>query len=378
VEELARLLNAKAAAVVDIHGKLLAHTGDIEALRCLSVGLSADNTTLNGGRFEQGQHSGGGFSWVVAAMSAATVAHGHVAVVGLEDELGPYAMTAAEQAAIVCTLEMIRGQAVQAVTGRFASNLLHELMTGDDMKGVTARAAALDWSLNRDIVVVAARPEDGHALAVQATEQSPLREQLTSEGWAVACRRIDPRSAAGVLGAQLVAVLGGEGDMSDMVAALHVEMSRSTRRNFALGVSRWHRGPEEIRDAYAEALRALRLGARVNGPNAVTHYDGLGLFRLLAQLDEAELDMFVTDTLGPVFDLLEPEQSDLLKTLDLLLANHLNIAQTAREVHYHYNTLRYRLAKLEKLLGPFTSDAARARRIGVALEILRMRRGQPL
>ena len=48
------------------------------------------------------------------------------------------------------------------------------------------------------------------------------------------------------------------------------------------------------------------------------------------------------------------------------------MAQTAREVHFHYNTLRYRLAKLENLLGPFTTDAATARRIGVALEILRM------
>lgn len=378
VEELVRLLAAESAAVVDNQGTVLAHAGDIEALRCLSADTPADLTTLNVESLEQGRHSGSGFTWVVAAMSAASVAHGHVVVVGLEGKLGPYAMTAAEQAAIVCTLEMIRGQAVRAVSGRFASNLLHELMTGDDLEGVSARAAALDWSLSRDIVVVAARPEDGRPVAAQATEQSPLREQLTSEGWAVACHRIDPHAAVGVLGAQLVAVLGGDVHVRPMVDALHAEMFKSTRREFAFGVSRWHPGPEGIRDAYEEALRAMRLGARVNGPNAVTLYDGLGLFRLLAQLDEAELETFVSDTLGPVLDLPDPERSDLLKTLDVLLANHLNIAQTAREVHYHYNTLRYRLTKLENLLGAFSSDAATARRIGVALEILRMRRGPSL
>lgn len=378
VEELARLLNADAAAVVDLHGAVLAHSGDMEALGCLSTVPLGDLNAVNPEELRKGRHSSGDSTWLVAAMSAASVAHGHVVAVGRDSAFGPRAMMAVEQAAIVCTLEMVRGEAVRAVSGRFASNLLHELMTGDDPAGISARAAAADWALNRTIVVVAARPADESSLAEPASEQSQVREQQTSERWASACRRIDPHSAAGVLGAQLVAVLGDEAGVHDTVAALHTEMTKGTRREFAMGVSRPHQGPAGIRDAYDEALRAMRLGARVNGPHAVTHYDGLGLFRLLAQLDEHELQMFSADTLGPVFDLSDPERADLLKTLDVLLANHLNIAQSAREMHYHYNTLRSRMVKLEKLLGPFTSDAAAARRIGVALEIMRMRgNGRP-
>jgi purine catabolism regulator len=378
VEELARLLNAEAAAVVDSQGAVLAHAGDIDVLRGLSGDPTADHPAIDPDILQKGHHSGGGLSWVVAAMSAASVDHGHVVVVGTEHGLGANAMTATEQAAIVCTVEMIRGQAVRAVSGRFASNLLHELMTGDDLEGVSARAAAVEWDLNRDIVVVAARPEDGPPVSVPASEQSQIREQRTSERWSLACRRIDPHAAAGVLGAQLVAVLGSDVASHEAMAALQGEMSTSTKRELAMGVSRTYHGLTGIRDAYDEALRALRLGARVSGPHAITHYDGLGLFRLLGQLDEAELDLFVADTLGPVLDLPEPERSDLLQTLDVLLANHLNIAQSAREVHYHYNTLRTRMVKLEKLLGAFGTDAATARRIGVALEILRMQGGRSL
>lgn len=378
VEELVRLLDVETAAVVDCQGAVLARAGTSERLRCLGADLSADLTAVDPASLAEGRHCRDGWTWVVAAMSAASVAHGHVVVVGHDTKVGAYAMTAVEQAAIVATTEMIRGQAVRAVSGRFASNLLHELMTGDDLEGVSARAAALDWVLNRDIVVVAARPDDGRPVSAPATEQSQVREQLTSERWASACRRIDPHAAAGVLGAQLVTVLDGAGEMRRRVAALHAEMCRSTRREFAFGVSRTHQGPTGVRDAYQEALRAMRLGPRVDGPHAVTHYDGLGLFRLLAQLDESELDVFVTEALGPLFELPDPEQTDLLNTLDLLLANHLNIAQTAREVHYHYNTLRYRLTKLEKLLGAFSSDPATARRIGVALEIRRMWGSQPV
>lgn len=386
VEELARLLEAETTAVIDSQGTVLAHSGNIEGLGCLSAGTPADLTVVDPESLAvvdpeslaEGRYSGGGFTWVVAPMSAASVTHGHVVVVGLEGQLGLYAMTAAQQAAIVGTLEMMRGEAVRAVSGRFASNLLHELMTGDDLEGVSARAAALDWALNRDVVVVAARPEDGRPVSTPVSEQSQVREQLTSERWAVACRRIDQHAAAGVLGAQLVAVFGGDLEMREMVGALHAEMSKSTRRDFAFGVSGWHKGPVGVRQGYEEALRALRLGLRVNGPHTVTHYDELGLFRLLAQLDEGELETFVADTLGPVLGLPDPESSELLNTLDVLLTNHLNIAQTAREVHYHYNTLRYRLTKLEKLLGAFSSDATTARRIGVALEIMRMHDGRSL
>ncbi|WP_426243350.1 PucR family transcriptional regulator [Nocardioides sp. LHG3406-4] len=378
MEELARLLGARLAAVVDSQGTVLAHAGTLDALRCLSADLPAEPVAVDPSSLHKGHHSEDGHSWVVVPIAAAATEYGHVVVVGGEGELGPYAMTAAEQAAIVSTLEMIRGQAVRAVSGRFASNLLHELMTGDDLEGISARAAALDWALNRDIVVVAARPDDGRPVSAPVIEQAQVREQRTSERWAIASRRIDPHGAAGVLGAQLVAVLGGELAKPGAIAALQAEMSTSTRREFAMGVSRCHHGLAGIRGAYEEALRALRLGARVNGPHAITQYDGLGLFRLLAQLDEGELEMFVADTLGPVLDLPEPERTDLVQTLDVLLANHLNIAQSAREMHYHYNTLRSRMIKLEKLLGGFSTDAVTARRIGVALEIMRMQGGRPL
>jgi PucR family transcriptional regulator, purine catabolism regulatory protein len=49
-----------------------------------------------------------------------------------------------------------------------------------------------------------------------------------------------------------------------------------------------------------------------------------------------------------------------------------NVAESARILHYHYNTMRYRVTKLERLLGEFPGDAAAALRIGVALQILRM------
>ena len=124
------------------------------------------------------------------------------------------------------------------------------------------------------------------------------------------------------------------------------------RRPFSVGVSRVARSLEELPDAYAQARRAVEVGRRVHGGGSTTFFDQLGVHRLIALIpDPAELQAFTRDVLGPLAEP-TPEAADLRETLQVLLDTNFNVAEAARIQFFHYNTMRYRVSKLERLLGP--------------------------
>jgi purine catabolism regulator len=376
--ELGTLLEGASVLITDQDGHVLASSGPHEPVS--DVGLVRADSTLDSSKLDVGLHRKHGTSatWAVAAIRAGSLRHGFVVAVEGPAPLGDAAMTAIEQAAIVAALEVTRDLAVAAVERQFASNALHHLISSPraELEEAAARATGFGWELGRQITVLVSRVAD-ESLGATSSRQAQMAVQRAIDFWCSTIRARDKGAAVAAVGTEFVAVVATPPDVTTFTHSIQAELTSFTRHTFAIGISRSYPGPSGIPAAYGEARSALRLGHRVSGAGAVTAFENLGLFRLLAQLTETELLAFVEDTLGPVMSLPEPEREDLLQTLEALIRHNRNIAEAARHVHYHYNTLRYRLSKLERLLGPFSTDANVAIRVGVALQILQMRLSPP-
>ena len=146
------------------------------------------------------------------------------------------------------------------------------------------------------------------------------------------------------------------------------------RRSFTTGVSRAVTGTVALPEAYEQARRSVRVGRQLRGPGSVVHFDGLGALRLLTLLpDSDEVLRFVGEVLGDLARDDSPDAADLRRTLQTLLDTNLNVAETARALHFHYNTLRYRISKLERVVGPFTRDPLLRLDLALALRVVQMR-----
>ena len=320
-------------------------------------------------------------SWAAAVIRAGEMQHGWVLATGGAQGLPGMAGVAVEQAALVAALEITRDLAVLAVEQQFASNALHDLVTGTaaNMDQALERAVRFGWDLKRPLTVLVARHSDSEHGGAEHGDDAVRLEGQPQEAaalravdlWTRAVRDRDRDAAVAGFATELVAVVG-VADAAALARKIHADLTASTARAYSVGVSQAGAGPLDIPRLYEEARVALQVGQRLAGSGAVTNFAGLGLYRLISNVSQAELRAFVHDTLGPVLDLPEPARSDLLKSLAVLSGTRFNVAESARILHYHYNTMRYRVTKLERMLGPFADDAAATLRIGVALEILRM------
>lgn len=101
--------------------------------------------------------------------------------------------------------------------------------------------------------------------------------------------------------------------------------------------------------AFRESTLALKIGELFYSEQTVFPYNELGIGRLVYQLPVSLCESFLSEIFGEEV----PDSFDEETTLAVnrFLQNNLNIAETARQLHMHRNTLIYRLEQIQKRTG---------------------------
>ncbi|HET8681722.1 MAG TPA: helix-turn-helix domain-containing protein, partial [Micromonosporaceae bacterium] len=373
--ELARILGGP-VVITTPHGHVVARAGDgVELAR-----LAGDGCFDQAGRFrvENEPHAPGpAGAHTVVPIVAGRVDHGRI-VAFSRAALTEADVHGLERAATVAALAITKRLAVAAVETKYRADFLRDVLTGraEDLAAAVAYARTLGWKLDRPLVVLVAEL-DPEVAPAPGPQLRPVRERFAA-AWQAAVRSRDPAAAVASFADEVVTLLGvaRDGSTDRLVADLDRLVGADFgvgRRTFSLGVSRVVTTPAQLAVAYEQARKAIGIGRRLHGAGARASFERLGVHRLISLIeDAAELAGFVSEVLGELATD-TPEHADLRHTLEVLLDTNCNVAEASRRLHFHYNTLRYRIGKLERIVGPFMDTAALRLDLGLALRVRELR-----
>ena len=251
----------------------------------------ADLSPADGILLVPGHHElpGGVGEYAVAPIMAGDQRHGWLVAVR---RTGPMMLGAGgvlERAAVIAALSVIRLQAVHSVELRFQGDLVRRLVGGS--VGHTERTLAytrsFGWRLDGPVAVLVTATETVADAAADPTRALDVLDRL-ADGWRAALETEVAGAAVAGLATEIVTLLPLDGrtpeEMSQLVSAVTSRVNgrlRRVGRVLGTGIGRPAGSLSALAEAHRQAQRALGVGQEIHGGNAVTHFDQLGVFRLL-------------------------------------------------------------------------------------------------
>lgn len=119
-----------------------------------------------------------------------------------------------------------------------------------------------------------------------------------------------------------------------------------------------------------QVMMTREIAIRSHLEEKICTYKNMGVYRLLCSEDlSKEMQEYMRDYLG---DLLNPGYEDLLATLNAYIQNDLSITKSAETLYIHVNTMKYRIKRIEEILGVNLRNHVVANDLYIALAIYQL------
>ena len=118
-----------------------------------------------------------------------------------------------------------------------------------------------------------------------------------------------------------------------------------------IGIGRSYDETKQLYKSHEQAKLIVENLSKTNRRN-IKHYDDLGLYRILAfEGLQGELTEFCSDTIKPLIEYDKINNSELIKTLKAYFECDGNMKKISEKMYMHYNTIIYRVQKINDITG---------------------------
>lgn len=260
--------------------------------------------------------------------------------VGTEERLDTAARYVVHAAVALLTLSLEQSRALQATEERLAAALLRMLLAGETEHARTVAGGLYGDLLTRPVRLL---------IAERASAAAPLDAVavLAERAEAAAARAGEPLLA--VRDGSRLLVLAGDGTAVLTACANLVEAEDALAAGLSGAVP-----VSDVPEAARQAERALAVALR-RGRSLVEHGD-VGAGSVLPLLGDDAVRAFAEGLLRPLREHDATSRGDLVASLQAWLSHHGQWDAAANDLGVHRHTLRYRVRRIEEILGRDLDD----------------------
>lgn len=293
---------------------------------------------------------------------------------------------AIQQATTVAALEIIKQRATQEVERRYRLNFIDDLLQGnfETREALIRRAQSCGWDFTWSHILMILDIDGFERYYLEHPGQSEKHMQRIKDRMLDVVNNGMVKGAGPVIGVDrsdsivvLSPVAPGTSSEEAKRIALNLGKTLSERVSeklrpltVSVGIGRFYPDVLSLRRSYVEAREALELGRRVRGNGSIVHYDDLGVYRLILKCsDPAEVNSFVKEHLGRLIEYDRAHRTNLVETLEAHIKTNCCLKETASRLFVHVNTLKYRLRRIQDILGINLSDPEELLNLSVAMKM---------
>ncbi len=264
-----------------------------------------------------------------------------------------------EQFALVVGFKMLTERYILEVEERLSGELFADLVRPDSLhrsRTLAERSSALGFDLShaRNLVVIRSASARNRLPSVMRIVRESVRVPLMS-----ATHNDD-----------IVLLTAHTNDLAVRLGQLHKELEAFLGSRVAVVVGTGITGIEDILTSYRAAIVAAQLESVASEPGLIDLRDWSPLTLLLmTEIPTPRLAQLAEQIVGPIAAHDAKREVQLVATLRTWLAAGFSIAETARRLIVHVNTVSYRLARIERLMARDLSLAETRLEAQLALHI---------
>jgi ligand-binding sensor protein/sugar diacid utilization regulator/GAF domain-containing protein len=285
----------------------------------------------------------------------------------LHDPPDDVARASVEYGALLTALELLRERTATEVESRLRGGLLDELF-GEEFvpELIEKQAMALGLDLQRSSRVYLAE-----AMTRQGTEaHAPVDPERLVKTVARVAGEADAGSLVALRGTAVVAIVPEDERAQRFEERLHDELGqRYPELACSVAAGTLCLSAFDYRRSFLAARRGLDLLRLQHRHDHAFSFRDTTVVTMLLQATEPEVIVdFIARYVEPLDRYDAGHSSELRRTAETLFHTNSNLEETARRLHVHVSTLRYRLGRISEILGIDLKDRRALLDLQVALE----------